>query len=244
MNRQLLGPVIVLALCSASACESGRNIISPLVHFDDCAARAAEGAPTYLVELESLPETIGGLVPYTGVNGHGTRSIQQSVEALCLRFEEMRWPDVVAYWDAGTRTAGAVSTYMGFGMTMTSPVQENLFGAFGFRLAPTMLGLRADASAMVTFVEEPVRACGIQEGDTLVTVAGKSFLRGEKWWNSPHYQVLLRSQPGQAVELIWIRPGTGRMSGRLQLMASDRAALEMLPVAPKKRQYRPSDFES
>lgn len=243
MNQPLRGLLIVLALCSASACETGRNLVSPLVHFDDCSRCAVDGAPTYLVDLENLPETIGGLVPYTRVNGHGTRSTEQSVLALCARFEEMRWPDVVVYWHGGTVNSGAMSTYMGFGMTLTSPIYENLFGAFGLRLAPTMLGLRADANAMVTFVEEPVRACGIQEGDTLMTVAGKSFVRGEKWFNSPHYQVLLRNQPGQEVELIWIRPGAGRMSGRLQLMASDRAALEMLPVAPKMRQYRRSDFD-
>lgn len=241
MARFVIAACLGLLLCS---CETGRNDLKPLLHFDDCARCAVDGAPTYMIDLESLPESIGGLVPYSLVNGHGTRSTEQSAIALCTRFEQMRWPDLVAYWDGGTFTSGAVSTYMGYGITMTSPTYQNVFGAIGYRLAPSMIGIRADANAMITFVEEPVRACGIQEGDTLLTVAGKSFVRGNKWFNSPHYQVVLRNQPGTEVELIWIRPGFGRMSGRSQLLATDRAALEMLPRAPKKRQYRPSDFDT
>ncbi|MCC7537866.1 MAG: hypothetical protein IT379_16700 [Deltaproteobacteria bacterium] len=239
MTRLLAIAVLLLS----AACETGRIKLEDLTHATECRTRAVAGEPTYVVSESSLPTTIAGLVPYVRISGVGTKSAEALVQQVCTRLDEMNNPDVIVYADRGSVATGGVGSYIGFGVSTYQTTYSNVIAATAFRLAPTRLGFGLDDSGMVISVDDRIRSSGLLEGDTVTSVAGQPLERGERWFSSPHYSVLLRGQPDQAVELVWIRPGTGRMSGTSHLLASDRESLRTLPLAPKLKQYKPLDHD-
>jgi hypothetical protein len=88
---------------------------------------------------------------------------------------------------------------------------------------------------MITQVEDWARASGIQEGDTLISLAGATVKKPAPErvaaWATKRLQVM----PGEDVKAIWIRPGTGRMEGVIRAGAPQRTSVSpsVVPPAPK-----------
>jgi len=84
-------------------------------------------------------------------------------------------------------------------------------------VSPARLGVRFDDKAMVTDVMDSQRASGIQEGDTILNIDGKS-MDAANGTMSEYRMALLGFRVGQEVKVVWIRPGTGRMEGVVKLI--------------------------
>jgi hypothetical protein len=233
MNRSLVLALLLPFVCAACQVPS-KHRIEFFAHEHLCATTAVEGAKTRMVNASALPSDLASLVPYAGMTITGGVPPAELAARLARRAEELHHPDLITYTDEGSIATGAVSAYVGWGITSTSTTRENVVRATALRLAPTATGIRIDRNGMVTAIREDLRPVGIQEGDTLVSIDGQAVELGDAWFNSPHLAVLLRGRPGQVVDCVWIRPGSGRMNGKVTLVESDRSRLDFLPPAPEK----------
>jgi len=79
------------------------------------------------------------------------------------------------------------------------------------------MGLRFDDKAMVTDILDSQRVSGIQEGDTILNIDGKTVDTANGTL-SEYRMASLGFSVGQEVKVVWIRPGTGRMEGVIRLI--------------------------
>lgn len=222
------------------ACETGRVQLRMLPTSEACTSTDPGGVQCRLAQPNELPTDLGMLVPYAQISASGTKSPDGLVEQICTRLQLLHHPDLVLWQFRGQSYAGSTSAYMGFGMWTSVPTYENHVEGLACRLAPAYLPLRPAPDGTVLAVDESVRSCGIIEGDRLLSVADQPIQAGDAWSTSPHFRVFLGAKPGDAIKLVWIRPGTGRMEGNIAAVATDRAMLNGLPAAPNVRQWMPA----
>jgi hypothetical protein len=228
--------LIAIALPSCAIHDMQRT---DLAHAALCRQTGSPDLPTYLVRSTAVPGDLPLAVPYIALAGVGDMSHESLAKKIPNYLEEMGWPDIIIWDPEGSQTTGAVSSYLGFGLSTTSLVTQQAISAVALRVAQTSLGLRLGSDSMVMHVHDDARASGILEGDRLVSVDGLEVQTGPNAWGSAHYQVMLRGKVGQPVQLVWIRPGTGRMEGTSTLLPNDRSRLQSLPIAERPRtQYR------
>lgn len=80
------------------------------------------------------------------------------------------------------------------------------------RRLPVGLGIVLGSEGMARELTERARESGLLDGDTVLSVDGVPLEQDAQLGGH-----LLGKRPGDVVELQWIRPGSGRMSGRLTL---------------------------
>lgn len=137
--------------------------------------------------------------------------------------------DIAWLEDGGSIYAGSTSSYLGFGVSMSTPHYAHVVVGVLYRIGGAALPLACNDAGMVVTVHDAARRSGVLEGDSLLSIAGKPVAFGEKWIRSAHHEVLLHAKPGDEVELVWVRPGTGRMAGVVSLLANDRRRYLQLP---------------
>lgn len=208
----------LLAACLLASCNNLSD--RRLAAYDAALARrpaTAKADPTVL-HCNAVPPNLPFSVAYATVHGD-FHSAGEEAQALMLRNHAVKVdlaPDFLIYVPQGASYAGSVSTYIGFGVTTSSPTYRPQGMAFCMREVGFATGIRINDQNMVTEVASEVATSGIQEGDTLVSIAGNSVERVNNQL-SPWQVEALRHKPGDKVKLVWIRPGTGRMSGEAVL---------------------------
>lgn len=131
--------------------------------------------------------------------------------------------DVVLIRDGGRQYAGSASTNVNFGSgissSFSSPVYSRTIAGICLRLNPSKMGVRADNSNMVIdIINESVRQAGIMEGDKVVSINNSSFSIG--------MPEMLSFLPKQEVKMTVVRPGTGRITGKVVMMENDQSYLQ------------------
>jgi hypothetical protein len=202
--------LLALASCDTFTEKRYRN-------FDAAMAlpRVIQEIPVF--RLGATPPTGPWLVPYARVDGSFDGRHSDKGYAWRLRQEAIARelnPDALLYSFQGEVTAGAVATYVGFGISTVTHIVRPQAGAFCCRASPIALGIRMRADHMVLEVEDHVRASGILEGDTILTIDGAAVdppLEDVSEWALR----ALTKIPGDNLKVVWIRPGTGKMEGTL-----------------------------
>ncbi|MCA8976784.1 MAG: hypothetical protein KDC98_18825 [Planctomycetes bacterium] len=207
---------MLLASCTLAACNSFE-----MVRFSNCdlatAAPVTSSPPPAVYETNNLPNGLPPAVAYASVRGNFHESYSSLTGRAKLLLDETLKrglaPDYIVVHEGGSQVTGAVSNYIGFGMSIARPIRRSYADCICYRLAPVALGLMWDDRCMVLVVDEELRAeCAIQEGDTVMSIGGLSVRRNNDNPLSDFDAARLALRPGQSVEIVWIRPGTGRMS--------------------------------
>lgn len=216
MKRGLRALGLLFAACLA-ACNNFQ--VLPFESFDAAMSRAHDAPADPPMYRESAPPAdLPGFVIYAQVNGdfHGG-SEGSHLRAFAAEVRERKLaPDFMLYANRGVANVGTVTQHVGFGIYSSSPVYRPQGTVWCCRLAPSSIGMAYDANQMVTEVEDWARSSGIQEGDTLISLAGATVKPPNQErvaaWATKRLQVL----PGDDVRAIWIRPGVGRMEGAIK----------------------------
>lgn len=209
-----------LALSCASLTGCVTHSVRRLPTYDECVALKPAGE-TRFVNSEVGVDELPALIPFAVVATQGSdRSVcMRSVAHSCLEMH----PDLVYMGDASSVYAGSVTSVAaggGIATAVSSPYYEIVLNAGCYRLSPVRLGFSSDTDGMVVALEDSARKSGMQEGDHLVSIDGAPVDKGANTLKSPHYRKMLKMKPGQEVTLVWIRPGTGRMEGKIVCLAN------------------------
>lgn len=162
------------------------------------------------VDIDSLPT----LVPYITISGSATNAhVSKDLIAFKIWRRSVEFePDVLMVMDGGSEYAGSISAQLSGGIAVSSPIYARILHGICYRIAPARLGFVTDTNKMVLTIdgETDLRAAGLLEGDTILSVDGTSYSLEPQ---SGFWARALTFKPGDEVKLIWIRPGTGRMEG-------------------------------
>lgn len=175
-----------------------------------------------VVDSSELPEAIPYAIARTAFAGDRARTAQRILDEIRTRTS----PDFAVLHDLGTYDAGTVSQYWGHGLMTERRVYEQIAELVCWRLAPVSLDLevrRKDGIVLRTPPRERFDGAELLEGDELLTIDEIPFRFGERWLYSPHWKHLLGLKVGDRVNLVWLRPGVGRMNGSLRVVANGSA---------------------
>lgn len=183
---------------------------------DAVAMPAAESPKVFFIEgvdLSSLPAA----VPFAAVHVRCTEAFSRAELAKAARRKALPFkPDFLLIGPNEVFQSGYVWSGGLYG-GLAVPTHSARLTAACYRRLPARLGIVCNEASMVMTLAEDLRTCGIQEGDTIVSLAGAVYDRKP---TSALNKRMLEIQPGEAVELVWIRPGTGRMSGTVTAQAN------------------------
>lgn len=223
--------LLVLVPLVAPACQSYDEARLPT--FDAAMALATTQQAPALYRPGELPRDLPLAAPYLQLVRDFPRYIkeaEQSRQLLAECAERDLHPDFVVFQDRSLSAPGSalqasptVSNGGIYGFTFTAaPVLRGQAAVTCFRLAPVSLGFVADANWMVTLVEEPARSIGLLEGDSVQLIDGADVKPRTPQEVPPWLAAALSKKPGDIVEVVWIRPGTGRMRGKLTLQEPEQ----------------------
>lgn len=210
---------LVLAACVLTpSCNYYKH--TKLASFDLAMQRPSRTQNPPVFHASGVPNDLPGATAYAIINGDfdGGGSDEKHASLLKRQAATLGFaPDYLIYTPQGSVYAGSVSTYVGFGITTSSPITRPQGVALCMREVGFSTGLDWDSNNMVTDVNDQVRSIGIQEGDTLVSIAGAT-VKASGSQPSPWAADCLKHKPGDVVRMIWIRPGQGRMEGQATLL--------------------------
>tara|TARA_R110002094_G_scaffold150223_6_gene138683 strand:- start:255 stop:1007 length:753 start_codon:yes stop_codon:yes gene_type:complete len=238
--KKFMRAALLLLLALLGACNSFSK--HRFASFDKATALPQTHIACPVIGHQEIPDELPSSSVYLRVNGDfagGTATAQalglkkHVTEELGLR------PDFMIYAPGASVYAGSTSQYVGLGMSMSTPHYRPQGSAWCFRIAPAQAGISFEDNGFVNGLSDDARKSGILEGDTLVSLDGKSVKarnQAPAAWNTQKLFVAI----GQEVEVIWIRPGTGRMSGRLVMqenktMPEYGTSLDQREVAERNR---------
>lgn len=176
--------------------------------------------PAY--RASSPPQDLPRFVPYARLSGSfpfGSSEWQMAKLARESRMRGLR-ADLLLFRESGSVQTGSFSTYLGLGMAMQEAAYRHLSVAWCCRLSPVETGITIDRSGLVLAVDARVHeSSGLQEGDTLLNADGHPVVPVDDVAGFSAFDAaLLQMRPGREVQLVWTRPGRGRMDGTTVLM--------------------------
>lgn len=171
--------------------------------------------------IPSLPP----MVPFARIDGDFDGGYNDEAQALELKDRSLTLellPDVIVFEPRGQAYSGSVGSYSGVGLsgvalgiTNSSPVYRPQASAHLYRLAPSQIGLRWDNNGFLRWIDDKAREeSGILEGDTLLSIGGYSIERPPNSISELEI-AFLGFGVGETLEVTWIRPGSGKMSGSI-----------------------------
>lgn len=230
--------VAALLLVVGAGCATPK--FKPLPAFDSAKDMPALAEPRCYYVEETDVAAMPQLVPFATVDWAWGQyySKKSAVNAALKVVRKQTTPDVVMFAEAGTSYAGSTSSASAVPLSgggavavgFSQPIYVNNIVGICCRLAPVSLGIRWNDSGMVNEMRESAKSSGMLEGDTIVSIDGAAVTFGAKWLNSPHYVRLMKHKVGDEVPVIWIRPGTGRMEGKLRLSENKPTYMDIEPV--------------
>lgn len=211
----LMRTIVALLVSLLTSCVSNFSATTKAACFDAAMAMPAAVAMPPVYHANAIPPDMPGWTCYASIRGvYSTDNADSQVLSLLREVlrRDLR-PDVILFEPRGSHYAGSVSQHIGFGIMTSTPVHAFTADAHCLRLNRASLGITIDDHQMVTFASDDLRKeCGIQEGDTLLSMNGKS-VKPNGAGESPCSIDRLQLVPDSQVRFVWIRPGTGRMEG-------------------------------
>jgi hypothetical protein len=188
--------------------------------FDQACAMSAptESAQVPVIrELDLTPE-FPAMVLFAHINGdfHGGDESSMAYAIRSAAWSRQMRPDLIVLRPQGAAYAGSMTQYLGFGMAMSTPVTRPQATGFCMRLLPATIGCKRDNSGMIVDLTDEARKSGLQEGDKIVSLGGHT-MDSTGGGPSPWQVAAMKHSPGDELPVVWIRPGVGRMDGKLTL---------------------------
>jgi hypothetical protein len=182
------------------------------------------------IDLTELP----AMVPYAQVTARSGSSISRETRAKDIWHHAKKLKaDVVIVEESGEVYTGSTSAYLGLGISQSTANYAS--GSLGqcYRLSGARIGIKKDKDNMVLGMSDDVRGVGLLEGDKILSVNGFDPDKLGKF--------ILTAKPGDEAAIVWIRPGTGRMEGKVKLLPNPPTHLQMADsmelTPPAKKKY-------
>ncbi len=150
--------------------------------------------------------------------------------------------DVIVISDEDSQIAGYMMYYWGYGITSFHPVERRYVVGTCLKLQPARLGIRQDRTGMILSVDPKTKECGILEGDTLLLIDDVPVTNGAQDLKN-YCCKLLTLQPEQSVSLVWLRPGLGRMEGKVKALANPPAHVNVPDSIPWNPPQQPPEAD-
>jgi hypothetical protein len=132
-------------------------------------------------------------------------------------------PDAVICGEGRTEIGGVTTSHMLLGVSTGSVATSTPTEAIAYREAPAVLPFRWDlATTMVRKVHDAAKCGDIIEGDAVAYVSGIDITTKNLAATGLPF-MWIQARPGSKVAVEWIRPGKGRMTGEVELIANPRA---------------------
>src|SRR2546426_2649400 len=173
--------LIWVLLLAATGCASVRTELQKLPPYA-VATRMAHAEHPKLLLHETVDEnSLPALTPYAVISATGaSAAAKQSIIRRIWQEAADIGADIVIVADLGTVSAGSVSTYYGFGVSVNEPIYAKEMRGLCYRVPPANVGFQTDESAMVVSIapESNLRAAGLLEGDKMISVNGAVYSSG------------------------------------------------------------------
>lgn len=219
----------LLSMGLGASCTSAFKVV-PLVARDAAAYAARPDVPRMplVYEEAQVPESVlEELVPFEWcLTSRGDWIPMPTALRSDLRTLISDMPDAVSYSEGPARVDGVVTQHVGFGVSTGVATRSVPYRLTLYREAEAVMPVScAQGTGMIIKIRDAVAAGGMQEGDFLVQVGDVEvlFKSLEDWAQSPLQALRLSWKPGDAVQVAWIRPGTGRMVGSMKLLPSAKS---------------------
>lgn len=211
LGARNLQPALVLLLASLCfGCINSRVNELPAYHALGGREPQAEVRVYYPEQIDT--SQLPAAVPVASIGVAATDRLDRDALAgrALSEAKEIGADFVVVGLDTSYQT-GAYHQYVGYGAGFSSPTYGTQLQAVAYRVCPSKLGVQVDGTQMVVSItNESVREAGLLEGDRLISINGRVM---EASLSSQHFLALLEIQPGDSFEMIWVRPGEGRLQG-------------------------------
>lgn len=222
--------LVTLALFSCTATSD----VSRLATFDAAADQVGVTDPKVFGIGEISPHTFPAVVPIAEIRVTSDAQNRRAVIREVYRKASDLGADVALIMDSQTYVTGE-DTRADDPFGLAFPTYERKSWVLACRLAPSRLGVQTNSNGMVTVISNPsVRDAGVQEGDTLLSIAGIKInpetrsASLDKW--------LIEAQVGSEVPLVWIRPGPGRMEGVALMVENPPTHLQLEDLVSRSNQ--------
>ena len=211
--------LLLLALLSLPSCISAKLHPTPAFH-EDRADSAPERSHVYRVEAgipTSFPASVRiASAVLTSPSGSERTSNLENKLKKCLNGEWGVKPDYVILEPRKSHlTGGTTDLYHGFGIGSSIANRDSALVAHLYRVCPARIGFETNEQNMVLSIDAQsnLREIGLQEGDTILSVDGVPYDQSHIGRRSRFDASQLSWTPGGLVEVVWVRPGEGRLSG-------------------------------
>lgn len=170
-----------------------------------------------LREMDMAP-TLPVMVAFAHINGdfHGGSEASKAYNLRSAAWGRAMRPDLIVFRDQGSAYAGSMTQYLGFGMAMSTPVSRPQAVGYCMRLAPCIVGYVPDSTGMIVGLSDTAREAGMQEGDKVLSINGHA-VEAPPGGMAPWHAESLQMKVGDEVDVVWIRPGAGRMQGKVKM---------------------------
>lgn len=239
MIRQMKWLIVgVITACCLTGCVS--TDVKELASFDLAMAIPPVGETKVFVadqvDWNAMPSCVAFAA--TRARTGSDLSTATMVEKIVEEHANHR-PDILLVGDPKSFQSGSFSNHVGFGMFMTTPTYGKFIDATAFRLCPSMIPWRVDKDGTLIVIEDGsnLRAAGLLEGDRILSVGGNPIPKEGDSPANGYWNARLKMPVGAEVEVVWIRAGTGRMSGKIKTIANPPIHLK-IPSAVFERPVR------
>lgn len=213
MNNRIFNVICFLFI--ATGCAGGQVSLVKLAGYSEAKKIGKTTKKSIVlfersIDVDSLPM----LIPYMEANCFGGRRTSEKVRAdLILKESIKEEPDYVIFANTQSYATGSTGVYWGFGISTSQTNYAHKTTARLLRILPSNLGFTFNTENIVTSRQsKSVLDSGLLEGDKILSIDNRPItLKNVRL-------KLLKSRPGQKVDLVWIRPGKGRMTGEIELV--------------------------
>ena len=216
-RRTRIGRLVLFAttLLCVTACTSIDTRLRKLPAYSAARSLPAREQPVVFFRA-GVDELFPTVIPYALITASGGLQRDRFVAVRDRAHAEAA--DVVFFEEHEPRHVGEVGIYWGYGVSTSESVYRGTSSGLCCRLASATLGIVTDDTNMVMTLPPEIRQSGIQEGDSLLSVNGIPWSSRA---DSALWRLYVKLSPGDEVELVWLRPGIGRMAGRARALTNE-----------------------
>jgi len=217
--RALVGLVVAIAFAACAAPPPIQQLPA-YVNAIGLAKPDAPKHPKFFAKSSASVATFDDLVPYAQVQTMRNLVDPWTATAANLASRLIRvMPDAMCYFEGAPEVAGVVSTHIGFGVSTGSAVQFAPATLQAFRVAPSRMPFEMHPETdVVVSVRDKAAVGALTEGDTLTSIGGWNLLSPEPFERSALARRRLELQPGDKLEIEWVRSGVGKMRGDVAML--------------------------
>jgi len=211
----------LLLLLFQSALSSCVNLaVSPIGDFGELSKKPADSSPPKLFFMDDAPAgKLPSLVLFAIIGASVDSMVERdSIARDIWRKADKLGADVVLVENANV---GAVPLYQGLGAATA-----RAYRGFCYKRASFRIGVNWNKDSLVVACSNEAKASGLLEGDTLLSVDGLS-VQSEGNNLAPYFQLNKTIRPGDELTLVWIRPGVGRMEGKMRALENPPIQLQL-----------------